>query len=353
MGVKKIVLADYLSTCDEQGKPIGHTVKVLNEYSEMLCSDYEVWIATAKGTHNNVKNSNKIYTPYSINMGVVSVKDKIGNILKRLKNISIIFKQSKGCPLWICSSDFYIFLYLYIKPKRKEKVVITVYKRNYDGEKFCKIKNAIFNKAVKKTDLIICSDKQMSCMSTPIFHMPDYLYKPEQYERYLSTQKENKVVCLGTMGRNKLLPELIEAFNENGYPLEIIGKFFDADLYKELINNAKDNIKITNDYISSSDYLKILSSAKYSILPYNMEIYKERTSGVILESIFVNTIPIAHVELLDFMRISGIGYKKIQELGKVDFFFFHSDNDYKKFVNDNYSNEKLGRALVEVFEEIF
>lgn len=350
--MKKMVLADYLATCDENNNPIGHTVKVLNEYTEMLSHEYEVRVATAENTNKKVKSQNKICTPYSINLGVTTKKEKLLNIIKRLKNLSYIFKQGKGYPIWICSSDFYVFLYMFFKPKRKNKVFITLYMSNFDGGSFSKIKNWIFRKAVKKADLIICSDKNLKIDTVPIFHMPDYLYREEQYKAYHTKEKAEKVVCLGTMGKNKLLPEVIDAFNQNGYPLEITGKFFDMDLYEELVKKAKDNIKVKNDYISDEEYLDILSSAKYAILPYNMHMYKERTSGVILESVFVNTIPVASKSLLDFMKIPGIGYDDMKELESMDFFQNDRKNDYADFIRENYSYVEIGKRLIECMEDI-
>ena len=350
--MKKIILLDYLGTCDEKENPIGHTVKVLNEYSRMLSSDYEVTVGTAKSTHNKIQNPNKLYAPYAINLGVSGKKEKIKNIIKRLKNIFYLVNQSKGYPIWICSSDFYIFLYLFFKPKRKDKVVITLYRRNFDGEKFSKVKNYIFKKAIKKTDLVVCSDEQTECFGTPVFHMPDYLYQDEAYGKYWQGEKEDKVVCLGTMGRNKLLPELVDAFNHNGYPLVIKGKFSDEELYKELLGKAKENISIENCYISDDEYLQILASAKYSVLPYDMKMSKDRTSGVILESIFVNTIPIADKRLLDFMKIPGIAYEEMEELKEVDFLNNHLGNQYGEFIRENYSYDEMKKKLVKAFEGV-
>ena len=79
--MKKIILFDYLGTCDEKNNPIGHTVKVLNEYSEMLSEDFDVIIGTAKSTHAKIKNPNKLYAPYAINLGVSHKKEKLKNII--------------------------------------------------------------------------------------------------------------------------------------------------------------------------------------------------------------------------------------------------------------------------------
>ena len=57
-----------------------------------------------------------------------------------------------------------------------------------------------------------------------------------------------------------------------------------------------------------------ISSAKYSILPYDMNQYINRTSGVLLESIYVGTIPIAPRSLLEHNKLPGIKYDSLNEL---------------------------------------
>ena len=330
--MEKLVLMDYLGTCNEENIPIGHTVKVLNEYSDMLSQDYEVWVATAKSTQDKVQNPNKIYAPFAICLGIRGKVGKLKNIYRRLKNISAIFRQSGKSPVWICSTDFYIFLYLYLCLRKKNKLAITLYRRNFDGEKLKKVKNYVFRHAIKKVDLIICFDKEIKNEKIPVFYMPDYLYEPKQYEGYQTEKKTDKVVCLGTMGVNKLLDELVDAFKQNGYSLEIVGNFLDKDIFNRLKEKAGANIKICNQYISDDEYLSLLASAKYSILPYNMQMYQARTSGVILESVFLNTIPIAHEELLGFMGIPGVSYRNIEELASMDLQYLDKEYNYRELI---------------------
>lgn len=263
-----------------------------------------------------------------------------------MRNIRYIFSMSKELPLWICSTDFYIFLYLFFSLKRKNKLILTLYRKNFDGEKFSVVKNYVYKNALKKVSMIVCSDMELEGVNIPVFHMPDYLYKREYYEEYIGKQKENKVICLGTMGKNKLLEELVDVFSQNGCQLEIRGKFPDEVLFQRLCDKATSNIKIENKYISEQEYMKLLSSAKYAILPYDMNMYKERTSGVILESIFLGTIPIASKELLDFMKIPGIGYKDLRDLILPDWMKKKIPQNYEELVLERYSYTKIREDLV-------
>ena len=66
-----------------------------------------------------------------------------------------------------------------------------------------------------------------------------------------------------------------------------------------------------------------------------------------MESVFVNTIPIASKKLLDFMDIQGIGYEEIDELKTIDLDSGKASNDYGEFIMQNYSYEEIGKQLVQ------
>ena len=44
---KRIILADYYGVCDENGKAIGHSPKVIKEYSDLLKENYSVSAAVS------------------------------------------------------------------------------------------------------------------------------------------------------------------------------------------------------------------------------------------------------------------------------------------------------------------
>lgn len=60
-----------------------------------------------------------------------------------------------------------------------------------------------------------------------------------------------------------------------------------------------------------------MAESKYCLVPYDAEFYKNRTSGVIQESLFCRTIPISHKEILEFANVDGIGYEKLDDLKKL------------------------------------
>ena len=121
------------------------------------------------------------------------------------------------------------------------------------------------------------------------------------------------------MNPYKKLEELVEVFNDLDYPLEIAGYFFDRDRAARLKQRVKDNIFIDDRILDDVEYYEKLGSARYAVLPYDMEQYKNRTSGILLECAFLGVVPIAPHELLKENGLKGIGYTSIEEIGEKIF----------------------------------
>ena len=95
----------------------------------------------------------------------------------------------------------------------------------------------------------------------------------------------------------------------------------------------------------------MLAGAKYTVLPYDMRQYKSRTSGVLIESLFVNTTAIAPEQLLRENQIDGIGYQNIEELNDPSVFkqepILHNSVRKKEFDKD-----EIGRKLKDFMEKL-
>ncbi len=181
--------------------------------------------------------------------------------------------------------------------------------------------------------------------------MPDYLYGEEQYLCYQRLEKQEKAVCLGTMNRYKCLEELTDIFSESGYPLLIIGRFDDTRRFEQLKQRGGENIQIENRLLGQKEYYEILGSAKFSILPYDMKQYQNRTSGVLLESLYVGSIPVAPAGLLGQNKLPGIGYGDLKELASIDLKNVPADKieRERRLVLEEFGEGKA----VEAFENVF
>lgn len=322
--MKKVVFIDYYGNCDSAGRSVGHSVKALTEYSELFKESYQLEAILPQCIIDEI-NYQVYQTIYKLPCQIVEEGDRrLGKrVLDKVKlfvNISQALHKADGDILFFYRTDFFLFLYhiLHLKNRRR-KMICLVYQQKFAEGILGKILNVIYQMGLKKFDGVIYTQKGAEPRHRRTFYMPDYYYDRDIYTKYLPVTKEEKVVCLGTMSPYKKLEELVEVFNQNGLTLEIIGKFFDKERVKKLQESAKDNILIRDTILSTGEYYKCMADAQYAILPYDMQQYVGRTSGVLVEALFVRTIPIAPKELLKENGVEGIGYESLQELKNFEF----------------------------------
>lgn len=310
MNKDKIVMVDFWSVADSNGKPIGHGGKVGNEYYEYIKEDYHVIQYVNHSMMPHLENPDKVSFAHSLELGA----GKLKRILTNFRCLREVYKKEKQSVIWFYIPDIYLFLFILITPKGKRKLSVNVYEEYINN----KIKNWIFRKALKKIDKIFVTNKLLLEDIPEGILVPDYAYKEELYGKYGSSQRKERAVCLGTMNEKKQLIEAVEAFSKNGYPLYIAGQFSSGDKYEQLCRTKSKNVIIENRFVDFDEYYQLLASSKYCLIPYDAEFYKNRTSGIIQECLFCNTIPISHKNILEFANIQGIGYEDISELADID-----------------------------------
>ncbi|MBU5305037.1 hypothetical protein [Eubacterium callanderi] len=343
----KIALADYCCNSDKHDKPIGHRIKVANQYSEMI-REYSVVQHYIYEKHNEFLkiNSNLSYgLPYCI---YVNSKSRLVNIIKKLINIKLIFENNKCDIIWFYCPDFILYFYLAFFGNTSKKIVVTVFRNYAKG----KMKKRIIQKAYDKIDAFICSNPNFLHRDIQSLYMPDYFYNKK--ENINSIHKEEVVICVGTMNKKKKLLECIELFSYNEYPIKIMGYFYDNEFYEKLMLLKTKNVIIENRYLNDQEYKEQMMRAKYTILPYDATFYKERTSGVLVESLFYNCIPICHNSILDFNEIQGIGYSELIDLKNYNFYNDVSElyEKYNQLKSTTYSKKKNEKNLREMFESL-
>ena len=352
--MKKILLIDYYGMCDKDGRAIGHSPKVLEEYGALLRDEFEVSAAVSPCLLKDIKGEfrEKYELKYDICIeNGTSVGKRIIDKLKLFYNISNVIKIDGYDIYWFYKTDFFLFFFFCFINKNKEnrkKLIAQIYQESFGSGKVQGILNWLYQKGMLKFDGMIYSQKEMASKHPNTLYFPDYYYDSEKYKKYELLEKEEKVVCLGTMNPYKKLEELVDAFMRNGYPLEIRGYFFDKDFYQSLCNkinpDVTPNILIEDRLLTENEYYETLAGARYAILPYDMEQYQCRTSGVLIESMFLNTIAIAPIQLLEENQFDGIGYKRIDELANPAFFEkeFTVDNREKK---KEFDKGEIGKRL--------
>lgn len=319
----KIAMCNYYGMCDKENNVIGHTSKVTQEYGEILNSICEVTLMASPCIANSVIGEvfHKVEClKYDIYIDEpFTLKKRLYDKVKLLKNISECFKKTDAEVLFFYQVDFFFFFYIALLYKQHQrKVYCLIYHQDFTGGRFERILEFFYKNALDKIDGVLYTQREHKINHPNAYWIPDFLYSKERYMQYQRMKKEQKVVCLGTMNRYKQLEKLVEIFAENKYPLEIIGRFDDVSRFEKLRKCNIDTIQIENKVLDTQEYYTKLASAKYSILPYNMEQYQNRTSGVLLESLFVGSIPIAPRMLLEQNHLVGVEYQDIDDLKKMD-----------------------------------
>ena len=322
--MNKIYLCDYIGTCDENNVPTGHQIKVLNEYYSMLKNDLNIKFAIPKLYTNYIDGINIdecLFLNSNIRIGKLNIKYKIRNLYYKISSIKKILRNTEDSLVWFVNFDYFLGLVLlFLKINKDKKIVLTVFMDEYNNNLKIKdkIKTKLFKYALSKSYLIITSNKIIKEKYMNSIFIPDYYYH-DDYKKYQNITKKSKVINVGTMGEVKDLEGLIELWKDIDYELEVNGRFLDKKRYERLRSNCSGNILIEDNNLSYDEYLSKIAESKFTVLPYKEDSYINRTSGVLLETIFLNSIPIAPKFLLEFNDIKGIDYELLKTEKSLQF----------------------------------
>lgn len=334
-------MVEYQGRCDAEGKAVGHAPKVLQEYLQMICNDCEVSVFAPKVIlkelpreewKNGGASQVKVLPCHIVMKGKTPFLEKITNKLHMFTNIRNALKHTDADILWFFNVEYYLMLYLFLHKKPKQKIVCTLFLDGYHADAHAGskarfvagVKQWVFEQAQKKIDLIISTGKQFTFPNCRWEYIPDYYDKKGLYEPYRSRKssgagKEERAVCLGTMGNGKQLEEMVKTFARIGYPLTVAGRFYDQERVKALqtiAGQGNGKIEILDRYLSQEEYLSLLAGAKYTVLPYSPLNYATQTSGVMQEAVFVDTVPVTYRAILEGNDVLGVGFESWEELSQ-------------------------------------
>ena len=318
--MSKILMVDYYGACDRQGKAVGHSPKVAREYRTLFPEKDEVDLAVSPCIAAEVEDAGfgHIYRlPYNIvEADYDRISKRILDKFRILRNIQQVCRIRGYDMVWFYRVDFFLMLYMIFAGRRKgrEKRICLVYQTGGGTGIIGRLMGLVYRKGIRRFDGVIYTQPGTEIPVEHSFYMPDYWYREEKYAAYAALPKEEKAVCLGAMNPYKRLEELVDVFNKSGYLLEIAGYFFDKERLQRLKARAKGNIIIEDRILGEDEYYRKLGTAIYSVLPYDMSQYQNRTSGILLESAFLGTIPVAPMALLEANEIAGVGYQAMDEV---------------------------------------
>lgn len=374
--MKKVCMVEYQGRCDAQGRAVGHAPKVLWDYLQLIRNDCEVSVFAPKVILKELpgedrKNEDslraKVLPCHIVMKGKTPLWEKITNKLHMFQNIRSALKYADADILWFFNVEYYLMLYLFLHKKPKQKIVCTLFLDGYHADAraglkakaVAGIKQWVFEQAQKKISLIISTGKQFTFQNCRWEYIPDYYDKKELYEPYRRREssgagKEERAVCLGTMGNGKQLEEMVKAFVRIGYPLTVAGRFYDPERVKALRTTAGEGngtIEILDRYLSEEEYLSLLSRAKYTVLPYPPQNYATQTSGVMQEALFVDTVPVTYRAILEGNGILGVGFENWEELSPGMLLQDTTEylTEYRRLRETLYSEDSVKRRYIDIF----
>lgn len=337
-----IAVVEYLNYVNEESHAIGHGKKVLHEACNLLGDTYRLQCISSVeyAPDNDAVKMN--YIP--------SIKQFSKN-----NNLSVIFNiirsmlLCKAELLWFTNVEWRLLALLAFVPKKK-KIIVTMYRDvvqdvDVGHKKLRRLKLWLMNKGLSHIDTVFVTNPNLKISDRQIF-VPDYCYD-SKYIKYEGVIKKDQVLCVGAMRKSKDLRGVLNHFKDTDITICIIGGFSDKNELKWLEDNRTSNIIIEDRFLPDDEYYQLIAQSRYIIMPYDMHAYREATSGILQEAVFLGSVPIAPEELLRYNGILGIGYNDWEDLPKCkrDFQDLSENirNDISEYVEDNIRRKIIDR----------
>lgn len=308
-----MVIAEYLNLITEKREPIGHGMKVFQEAVSLVSQDDVISVSCPEYSSPREKDHRNVDS-------IIPERDNvIKKYLIQIRTIRKAFRvanESKDKIVWFTNVHWLLPFLMGVLPIKKH-VILTMFRDIAEdtlmaGTKLKRIKHHYVRKGISKAAFLIVTNPSLS-ISERQLHIPDYYYT-EEYEKYQKKEKEDRVVCLGIIRETKDIRGLIGKFRNTDIPVLIAGRFDSQDTYQWAMENKSDNIIIENRKIAEEEYYNFIAGSRFVILPYKTEWCRNATSGILLEAVFLSSIPIGPRILLDNNQINGIGYETLEDL---------------------------------------
>lgn len=311
--MKGIVVAEYLNYIDTEGNPVGHGKKVLDEAVRLIGEDNEcTCMAGREYLSDKAKLKRELYS-------VCPGKTSSSQLMRaKIKNIRTIIRNAKGKIIWFTNVDWILLAYL-ATHRVKNSIIVTMYRNVVEdmaipGTKLPALKKHLVLSGLRKIKFAVVTNPNLR-FDIPQINIPDYYYD-ERYSPFLSEVKKPVITCLGAMRESKELVKVVQHFKNTDVIIRIIGGFANQDYYEKVIEEKCENIQVENRRIGYTEYYSLVASSEFMIMPYDMRFYQHATSGILLETVFLDSIPIAPKEILKENNVNGIAYEKISDLPK-------------------------------------
>ena len=329
--MKRLIIAD-LKSFNNHGVQTGHYFSLARNYQELFGKICKISVAGGPIYKTGFKDEELIKLPHDFIAGGNALKNKWGTLMncryliRHTSTDDVIVLQMAGAV-----TNFLAILLFGSKKKR-------TYSIQYDTEALdTPLKRFIYRLAKNKISGILCpTDTIGKAFNLPYCVVSDYIYTSEKtdIQTIPFNQKKYDFAMVGRITPEKGVVEAIKKLAGTKYKVVVAGKASTTEIERQLkkIASTNSNIELHLEFVSDKDFYNYLRESKYSLMNYQ-GVYTNRSSGVVLDTLFNGTPVIGHRCIaLQFKEMKRVGYL-FDEISKFDFSITEDQDKYHSYIN--------------------
>lgn len=308
---RKLLLID-IASLNKNGKLYGHGLNVAKNYTEVLKNYFDCYVVGGKVYKEYFQQY--IRLPFSFSFhenGFIKNIKGLTNVLVSLllKADIYIFQSQYNIPILACLK-FFPFLV------KNKKIYLIMYNDPINNPIYPTEKKWFMSAQDRIYGIITCNVEWTNSLNCKVINLPDYLPENNYIEKKQSHQYDFAV--LGTISEWKNCEMVIEAINKTDYTCLIAGNFEDKERKDKMCEIAGERVTILDEYLSTEKYFDLFSKTSCIVLPYNKEYYNNKSSGVVLESLYRKIPVIApNINSFKFVAEQGVGWLYDDNISEV------------------------------------
>lgn len=301
-------------------RPRGHYVGTINSYSALFSPEIPVQLVSPPAFRAYFETQAFEAIPdlsdtYATHSRFPKLR-RLWHLALSIRQVLLGMKKSKFKAVFFPSPDtafFIIFPYLKLRyPFTRFMFNTYSYQPKYHPRWGMRM---VMKFAYRMCAVVFISDP--TPYQPNLVYLPDYMYEPRRYSRFLGASKQNRVLIIGGLSlQEKEIVEAIHALGKAQIPVLIAGPISNQN-DRKLIESASSqykSVELKSGYFPDDHYDQLIAESKFVLLPYRKNRYLHRSSGVVLEATYLNTAVIAPDFLLSHSDIPGIGYSELSEI---------------------------------------
>ena len=326
--MKRVIIADLKSN-NNHGICTGHYYALAANYREVFGPYCDVKIAGGPIYLKRFSESEMILLPYDFIAG----ESKIKNFFRMLFNARKLFKQvDKDDAVIIQQSQPAMILLVLFLTYFGHSNVFQIYYSEEPMRRFSFRLLMVF--ARKRMKGVICPNECVgNAFGVPYVSVPDYIYINKSEAQCCYSEKKYDFAIVGRIAKDKGVAEAVKTLAGRGCSLLVAGVPQDEEeeaIIREFASKCS-NVELKLEYISDDDYDKYINASRYCILNYQGS-YAERSSGVVLDTIFRN-VPVVgrKCRALQVVERDNVG-ALYDDIASFDFSSLLNERIYESFL---------------------